>query len=143
MNDKGGLYSHFIPEEERQEYICDNGISTYPCVRREAYRVTPERKEAVRSLQRIHEREIYGTELYLFGVAGFSVDLREEVLALSPVGPGEIPYARVQGAMVRSLRRTGLYAEVLDKVASFEAPEHVRGFLSNLSIAEALMEASV
>ena len=86
MNDKGGLYSHFIPEEERQEYICDNGISTYPCVRREAYRVTPERKEAVRSLQRIHEREIYGTELYLFGVAGFSVDLREEVLRTLPRG---------------------------------------------------------
>ena len=131
-----------IPEKERMEYIGDNGIGAYPCVRQDSYRLTRQRAEAVRRLQRIHEKEIFGTEVYLFGLAGFSVDLREEMLGLYPEPTaGKVPYGSIEKALERFLSRTGTYAKVLDKLAAFEISGQAEGFLSTLSICEAIMEA--
>jgi Fe-S-cluster containining protein len=132
-----------LSEEERQKYIDGNGVGHYPCVRHDALCLTPERAEAVRRLRRIYEKEVYATELCLFGLAGFSVDLREEVLALRYSGAGPVPYARTEEALERVLRDTGVYDRVLAKVAAFDAPGHNGDFLAALSIWDAIAEAHV
>ena len=140
-----------LPEARRKEYIENNGMGHYPCVADPGLGLSAEREEAIRRLWRMHQLEVLATEICLFGIAGFSVDLREDVIVLfdrerprsqaSPPGL-RIPYGKIEEAMERHGERTGLFELIREKLASLEKETAMQSFFSALSIAEALTEAS-
>lgn len=81
-----------LADEERQAYIRDNGLDAYPCVDGWAG-VSAARREALQRLRHIHTREILATEIYLFGRAGFTVDLRSDIVETSATIKGPLPFA--------------------------------------------------
>jgi len=83
------------------------------------------------------------TEICLFGLAGFSVDLRHDVAAVSDTENAIIPYGKIEAALEGFLARTGLYNTIMERLAVLEKEAYMESFFSALSIAEALMEASL
>jgi Fe-S-cluster containining protein len=136
-------YLGLLPEPERREYCERIGVGDYPCVTEAALSLRPEREEAIRRLQLIHRKEVVATEICLFGLAGFSVDLRHDVAAVSDTENAIIPYGKIEAALEGFLARTGLYNTIMERLAVLEKEARMESFFSALSIAEALMEASL
>jgi Fe-S-cluster containining protein len=108
-----------LTDEERQSYIRDNGLETYPCVSRSAG-VSAARKEVLRRLRLIHTREILATEIYLFGCAGFAVDLRSDIVDASATIEATVPFAAVEASLDRLLKKGGMYHAVRQKIAALD-----------------------
>ena len=136
-------YLGLLPETERKEYCERTGVGDYPCVTDAALSLSAEREEAIRRLQLIHRKEVIATEISLFGRAGFSVDLRHDVVAVSDTAEAIIPYGKIEEALEGFLARTGLYNTIMERLAVLEKEAYMESFFSALSIAETLMEASL
>jgi Fe-S-cluster containining protein len=136
-------YLALLPETERREYCEHSGVGHYPCIADGALSLSAEREEAIRRLQVIRRKEVMATEICLFGRAGFSVDLRQDVAAVSETAGATIPYGKIEEALEGFLARTGLYDAIMERLAVLEKEAGMEGFFSALSIAEALMEASL
>jgi len=136
-------YLGLLPETERREHCERNGMAAYPCVTDSALSLSPERKETLRGLQRIHQKEIMATEICLFGVAGFSVDLRQDAAAATEAAGARIPYEKAEEVLESYLVRTGIYNTIMERLGVLEKEAEMESFFSALSIAEALMEASL
>ncbi len=136
-------YLALLPETERREYCERNGMGDYPCVTDGALSLSAEREEAIRRLQLVHWKEVMATEICLFGHAGFSVDLREDVAAVSDTAGAIVPYGKIEEALESFLARTGLNNEIMERLIVLEKEAHMESFFSALSITEALMEASL
>ena len=130
-------YLFLWPEGRRRDYITENEIASYPCLAAPAV-VGPERKEALVGLLRIHETEILATEVCLFGVAGFAVDLREDAAALFG-GQAALSYGEVASALERHLERTGLGEKMRQRMGALDG-EGIAMLGAALSIAEGVME---
>jgi len=129
--------------EERRRFQAANDIAHYPCVAEGGLLLTAEREEAIRRLWRIHEKELLATEIYLFGLAGFGVDLRQDMAALAGGAAGEIPYAIVEKALDRRIAREGLSGEIEGRIAALDTGEGMENYWSALPIVEALLEGGI
>jgi len=136
-------YLGLLAETERREQCERNGVLGYPCVTDSALSLSAPREEALLSLQRIHLKEIMATEICLFGKAGFSVDLRQDVAAATDGAGARIPFRKVEEVLESYLERTGLCHTITERLGVLEKEADMESFFSALSIAEALMEASI
>jgi Fe-S-cluster containining protein len=136
-------YLGLLPEPERREQCERNGVLGYPCVTDSALSLRAPRKEALLSLQRVHLKEIMATEICLFGKAGFSVDLRQDAAAATDGAGARIPFRKVEDVLESYMARTGLSHAIMARLAVLEKEANMESFFSALSIAEALMEASL
>lgn len=134
-------YLGLLPDTERKGHCERIGVAEYPCVTDSALSLSAERGDALRSLQRIHHEEIMATEICLFGVAGFSVDLRQDVAAVAD--GARISFGKVEEVLEGYLARTGLRNTIMERLAVLEKEAQMESFFSALSVAEALMEASL
>ncbi len=125
-----------LTDEERRAYIRDNGLEAYPCVSGPAG-VSDARKEALSRLRHIHTREILATEIYLFGYAGFTVDLRSDIVDASATIEGTLPFAAVEASFDCLLKKGGLYHAVREKIAALDEGG-MEDLTGALSIAEAI-----
>jgi Fe-S-cluster containining protein len=125
-----------LEDGQRQAYIRDNGLEACPCTAGTA-RVSEARKEALRSLLLIHTREILATEIYLFGHAGFAVDLRSDIVDASATIEGTLPFTEVEASLDRLLKKGGLHRAVRAKMAALDEGR-TEDLTGALSIAEVI-----
>jgi hypothetical protein len=125
-----------LTDGERRAYIRDNGLEAYPCVSGPAG-VSDARKEALRRLRLIHTREILATEIYLFGYAGFTVDLRSDIVDASATIEGTLPFAAVEASLDHLLKKGGMYHAVREKIAALDEGR-TEDLTGALSIAEVI-----
>jgi Fe-S-cluster containining protein len=127
--------------ERRREYIAEGGIDHYPCVK--TIVLSEARTETLHRLWRLHAVEICATEIYLFDIAGFSVDLREALLGIAHGGTGRIPYRKVGEALAILLAAQGLGDRIIEKIGDLGTDGGMRRYLSAMAISEAVVEKSV
>jgi len=77
------------------------------------------------------------------GILRGSEDLRTDVVAVSDTANAIIPYGKIEEALEGFLARMGLYNTIMERLAVLEKEAYMESFFSALSIAEALMEASL
>ncbi len=129
-------YLALLTDEERQAYIRDNGLEGYPCVSG-SVGAQAVRKEALRSLWRIHTKEILAAEIYLFGYAGFTVDLRSDIIDASATIERTLPFAAIEAALDRLLEKGGMYHTVRERIAALDEGK-IEDLMGALTIAEAI-----
>jgi Fe-S-cluster containining protein len=119
-------------------HVIRNELSRYPCI--EHFTDVPEaRKDALAMLWKIHQKEIYAGEIYLFGRAGFTIDLREEVgCRFQGREGGAVPFSIQMDAMQASMSATGWWARIREKIEALGTPDGLGTLLSGIRIVEAL-----
>jgi Fe-S-cluster containining protein len=133
------LFPEFLSlRTDRDDCVKDMELDSYPCV--EHLPDVPEaRKDALTRLAKIHQEEIYGGEIYLFGHAGFTVDLREEVSRICVGRPGEVvPFSVQTEALRRLLNTCGWWGRIRQKIQALDAAEGQEIFFSGMEIVAAL-----
>jgi len=133
------LFPEFLSlDADRQEYVAGSDLSRYPCI--EHFADVPEaRKDALAMLSRMHQKEIYAGEIYLFGRAGFTLDLREEVSRrCDGRDGGVVPFNIQTDALHASLTAGGWWDQIRDKIQALDTPDVLGTLLSDMEIVEAL-----
>jgi Fe-S-cluster containining protein len=120
------------------DYVTGSDLSHYPCI--EHFAEVPEaRKDVLATLMSMHRKEVYAGEIYLFGHAGFSFDLREEVSRVHEGRPGEpVPFSVQSDVLCATLSAGGWSDRMRKKIEALDTPEGLETFLSGMKIVEAL-----
>jgi Fe-S-cluster containining protein len=133
------LFPEFLSlQGNRKDYVIGNGLGYYPCI--EHFAQVPEaRKDALAALWKIHQKEIYAGEIYLFGRAGFTVDLREELgRRYEGREGGAVPFSIQTDALHASLSAGGWWDRIREKIEALDTPDGLGALLSGIKIVEAL-----
>jgi len=133
------LFPEFLSlRGDRDEYIKEMDLSAYPCIEQFAD-ASGARKDALTRLVSMHWEEIYAGEIYLFGRAGFTVDLREEVSRIRNGWSGEIvPFSLQTEALNRVIESCGWWVRIREKIGTLDAQEGVETLFSDMQIVKAL-----
>ncbi len=129
-----------LEDGERRVHIERSGIGHYPCVDGSRLLLSEAREAALRHLWRLHTTEIFATDIYLFDVADFSVDLREALLEISGGDGVEIPYRKSEEALASLLAARGLDDRIGKKMGQLETDEGLQRYWSAMTISEVLVE---
>lgn len=133
------LFPEFLSlNGDREDYVIGNNLGRYPCI--EHFADVPEaRKDALAALWKMHQKEIYAGEIYLFGRAGFTVDLREELGRRYQSGEGDaVPFSIQTDALHASLNAGGWWDRIREKIAVLDTRDGLGTLLSGMRIVEAL-----
>ena len=133
------LFPEFLSlRADRADYVSGSNLSRYPCI--EHFADVPEaRKDALTLLWSMHQKEIYAGEIYLFGRAGFTVDLREEVgRRRDGREAGVVPFSIQMDALHASLRAGGWWNRIREGIEALDTPDGFGTLLSGMKIVEAL-----
>jgi len=133
------LFPEFLSlHEDKEGYVNGNGLSHYPCIEHFSD-VSEARKQTLAALWNIHQKEIYAGEIYLFGRAGFTLDLREELgCRADSLEEGALPFSIQTEAMHASLSAAGWWVRIREKIEALDTSEGLRTLVSDIRIVVAL-----
>ena len=110
----------------------------FPCVSY-AGDVPESRKDALKNLFSMHSKEMYAGEIYLFGCAGYTVDIREEIACRRGNAAGdEVSFGIQREALQAALNRNGRLRRIHEKTESLDAPGGIEQLFLGMKIVDAL-----
>lgn len=122
----------------RDESFNGGDPNHYPCIDPFAD-VSGQRKDALTALTRMHRNEVYSGEIYLFGQAGFTVDLREDVSRICDESTEKVvPFSAQAEALHRFLIKHGWWSRLCEKIVRLDTRDGIDAVLSGMKIVEAL-----
>ena len=133
------LFPEFLSLAENEEQSTSReDVGKYPCINH-CVDMPMKRKDALIALMRMHRKEVFAGEIYLFGRAGFTIDIREDLSGMCGQTSEKAISFNVQAeALHRSLVRHGWWAGLREKIMRLDREDGVAAVLSGMEIVEAL-----
>ncbi len=122
---------------DKENYIKENSLGLFPCIEHFSD-VSEARRETLESLWSMHRKELYLDDIYLFGYAGFRIDIREAVSMLTSGSMNGVSFLLQTDALHVALKSEGWWERIYEKIRALDTDDGLRTLISGMKIVEAL-----